>query len=159
MNLEDVAGIIITPDGIPHFFGESDLKIGEVNPISHEEYFEKEVATSKWFKDLNIPYNKNNLYLSILDMTRFGLSFIINASNVSHNENDTFSYVIFTPSNLTDQVKEYFSNNYQELKNIIEKNNAFFQADIIRDGDYSNQAPFDNIDEFFQNIGIKNFHK
>ena len=153
MNLDEVAGIVVTSDGVAHPFGKSDEAYGGQNEISHEEYFFKEIASQDWFKDLGIEYDPKNLYYQISDMTKYGLSFIVNGSSVSHNERDVYAYCIFVP--------EYFAKHYEELKNLIEKDKAFFQADSFHDGEYINGMPNDNLDEFYtmMNINTKSYKR
>lgn len=154
MDLDKVAGIVITSDGIAHPFGKSDEAIGGQNEISHEEYFFHEIASQDWFKNLGINYDPKNLYYQISDMTKQGLSFIINGSSVSHNERDVYAYCIFVPDDLSDEVKEYFSKHYEELKNLIERDKAFLQADSFHNGEYVNGMPKDNLDEFYTMMNI-----
>lgn len=160
MNLEEVAGIVISEDGVAHPFGESDEKVGADNVLSHEEYFYREIASQRWFKDLQIDYEPKNLYYAISDMTKKGLSFIINGSSVKHTSEDIYTFAIFVPSNMTDAVKNYFSSNYRYLKDLIERTNAFFQADSISDGEYKDASPISSIDEFYEAMDItKQFKK
>ena len=154
MNLNEVAGIVITSDGVAHPFGRSDEAIGGQNEISHEEYFSKEIASKDWFKALGIEYDSQNLYYQIPDMTKYGLSFVINGSSVSNNERDVYAYCIFVPDEMSLETKEYFSKNYEELKNLLEKDQAFFQADSFHNGEYINKSPFDSLDEFYTAMNI-----
>lgn len=157
MNLSEVAGIVVTSDGIAHPFGRSDEAYGGQNEISHEEYFFKEIASQDWFENLDIKYDPENLYYQIPNMTKYGLSFIINGSSVSHNERDVYAYCVFVPNDMSDATKAYFSKHYEEFKNLIEKNDAFFQADSFDNGEYTNESPLDELDEFYamMNIDIK----
>lgn len=154
MNLNEIAGIVLTSDGIAHSFGKSDESIGGQNDISHEEYFLKEISSQDWFKNLGINYDPSNLYYQISDMTKYGLSFIINGSSVSHNNQDVYSYCIFVPNNISTETREYFSKYYYELKDLIDRDNAFFQADIFQEGEYVNEVPIDDLDEFYDMLNI-----
>ena len=44
MSIEEVAGIVITPDGLEHPFGISDLVIPANKNVSHEQYFSSEIV-------------------------------------------------------------------------------------------------------------------
>lgn len=154
MNLNEVAGIVITEDGIAHPFGVSDEICGSENNKSHEEYFSKEIASQSWFKKLNIDFDPKNLYYQIAEMTSFNLTFILNASSVSHNKNDVYTYVVFAPQQMSQKTKEYFSKHYLEFKNLIDRDKAFFQADTFDDGNYQSM-PISNLDEFYESMNIE----
>ncbi len=155
MHLNEVAGIVLTEDGIAHPFGVSDEICGAENNKSHEEYFSNEIATQSWFKKLNIAFEPQNLYYQIPEMTSYNLTFILNASSVSHNKHDVYTYAIFAPQQLSQQTKDYFSKHYLEFKNLIDRDKAFFQADTFQDGKYQNSMPIGNLDKFYEFMNIE----
>ena len=154
MSIEEVAGIVITPDGLEHPFGISDLVIPANKNVSHEQYFSSEIVKQEWFQELGYDFKNDNLYSQIPDMTTYNLSFVLNGSSISNNKNDTYLYLIFVPDNLTPETKNYFSKNYDHLKEVISEHNAFFQADIFHDGQYMNSQPVSTIDEFYEKLEI-----
>ena len=88
-------------------------------------------------------------------MTSANLTFILNASSVYHNKHDVYTYAIFAPQQMSLKTKEYFSKHYLEFKNLIDRDKAFFQADIFQDGNYQNSMPIGNLDEFYEFMNIE----
>ena len=159
MNLEQVNGIIIWEDGIPHSFGEN--KMLPPSELSDENYhttsFLRDIYPTSWFQDTLYPYQKNQSFgRQMGDMSAYGFTILCNASSRITNQEDYYCFMMNTPVELSDNTREYLTSIYEELNELIEKHQAFFQGTIYeKNGDYALDSPIFTLDEFYEKLNIQ----
>ncbi len=156
MLIEKVLGIVLTPDGQEHPFGIH--KMADVNDLEEENYhdyaFQKEIASSPWFKSLGITYDLDNpLRTQIFDLTSYGLTFILNGCSKGKDK-ELYIYTIQCPDNLSPEVIQYFQDHYSEYKELIDKHNALFQGEAYHNGEYVDDKMAFYFDEFYDCMHI-----
>lgn len=162
MDLENVLGIVISKDGEMHPFGK--FKLAEVSELSEENFhdpsFKNEVVPSQWFQDLesnleNFYDSNQTLRKQIFDMTNYhGLTFLLNANNLKPDNEPFYCYTIQCPFDLSDETRECLENNYDYLKNLIDRQQALFEGEPYLDGAYIWNESAYNIDDFYDKMGL-----
>ncbi len=157
MSIEEVLGMVITPDGLEHPFGIK--KLSHVKDLESENYhdpsFVNEIVSTDWFQAIGYPYDKNeSLAKQIFDMTSYGLTFILNGSNKITSGEEVYLYTIQAPENLSEKTKEYLQSHYTEWKNIMDRENTYFQGEAYRNGEYIDDKSVYSLDEFYQCLNI-----
>ncbi len=90
-----------------------------------------------------------NFYLEIVKMTNYGFSFLVNGCSIKNNQYDNYFYAAYVPDNITEPVKDYFSSQYDYLKQLIERDSATFLSDVISNGEVENSQAYFNLDDFY----------
>ena len=94
MELEKVKGIVIDTDGQEHPFGIYNKE----KDTEHDKVFKKEIVMSPWFQAQNYPYDpRKTMYEQIMDMTNYGLTFLLNGSSKIQNGGEYKLYTIQCP--------------------------------------------------------------
>lgn len=158
MDLENVCGIIIGEDGIPHSFGINKMEYSDElkDENFHSKSFLKDIYSCEWFQEKNVPFNLEKGVLSQLDvLAKYGFTTICNGSSVIINQAPYYSYFINMPINPSDNVKEYLSSIYEHIKELIEENQAYFEGNTFdENGNYSSLGLIYNLDDFYDALGI-----
>lgn len=158
MDLENVNGIIIWEDGIPHSFGVNKMaphtELGDEN--YHATSFMMDIYPTKWFQETGFPYQKEKGFLRQLDtLSAYGFTTLCNGSSFIEGQEPYYSYFINVPINLSEATREYLASIYEELKALIEKNHAYFEGNVYdENGDYAGLGIIYNLDEFYDTLGI-----
>lgn len=159
MNLEDVNGIVLYKDGIPHSFGVNRMvTVKELTPENfHDESFKKDIVSSEWFQKVGYPYdNKTFLRRQIMDMCAKGFTFILNGSSLTATLDETYLYTIQTPIHPSPETVEYLSSIYPKLKELLESHEGalFFGEPYDENGDYVWDDAAYSLDDFYDQLNI-----
>lgn len=157
LEIEKVKGIILSEDGIPHPFGTTKMR--PVNELEDDNYhdiaFINDIVHSDWFKSTGYQYDESsNITAQAIDMCSNGFTIILNGCSVNSLMNETYCYIMYTPSKISDNTKEYLGGIYSEFKNLIEKNDAIFAAEPFENNDYVFNSECNSITEFYDKLDI-----
>ena len=158
MNLENVNAILLWEDGIPHAFGEKEMLLP--SQLSDENYhdpsFLKEIYPTEWFQNLGFPYQPNQSFgRQMGPMAAYGFTILCNASSTITGHDDYYCYIINVPENMSENVREYLENSYDDLKRSIDEHQAFFQGTAFAsDGSFLWPMDIFYIDEFYDKLGL-----
>lgn len=157
LDIENVNGIIIAPDGSFRKFGVyKDAPFSELSEMNfHDSAFRIEVSNSKWFKKLkrklNINYNNENIHKQGMGWAADGAGLLIHGGG-----GDGEFYGVIAPLHLSNQQRILFENNYNFLKNQIIKNDVYFEAVVIDDdGNYADDALLFGLENFYDRMGLQ----
>lgn len=129
LNLENVNGILIAPDGTYRSFGiHSNAPSSELTDLNyHNSSFRIELSTDPWFlqlqQDLDLKDVNDNIHRQTSDWASKGIVVMIHAG-----KEPTEFYLISAPVHITNQQKALFSENYNYLQEQISKHNTSFEA-------------------------------
>lgn len=152
LNIENVKGIIIAPNGTFKSFGvHSDDELDEMN--FHDSSFKIDLANSSWFKRLkkecNIDYI-NNVCASAIGWTSNGIITMINAGT-----KEMEAYCMLMPMKISIKQKRLLEKNYENIKNQIQRNDAFFEGYIFgEDGNLNLSSPIYSQDILYDFLGM-----
>lgn len=157
LDIENVNGIIIAPDGSFRKFGVyKDAPLQELTDINfHDSAFRIEVSNSKWFKKLkrklNINYSNENIHKQGMGWAALGAGLLIHGGG-----GEGEFYGVIAPECLSNPQKVLFENNYNILKNQIIKNDVYFEAVVIDDnGNYADEALLFGLENFYDRMGLQ----
>lgn len=152
LDIESVKGIIIAPNGTFKSFGvHSDDELDEMN--FHDTSFKIDLANSSWFKRLKkecgIDYI-NNVCASAMKWTENGVITMINAG-----AREMETYCILIPTKISIKQKRLLEKNYENIKNQIQRNDAFFEGYIFdEDGNLTLFSPIYSQDILYDFLGM-----
>lgn len=156
MNIKTHKGIFIDKEGISHPFGT--MKLAHASELKNDNYhddaFKKDILNTDWFQNLNFEYS-GNINADIKRLAQIGIITIINACSLNPNGTAYNAYVIEFPQNLTDKQKQTMQQEYQNIKTIIDNDEAYLFAEV-EDGK-NNQIYF--LDEFYDYVGLNQSSK
>ncbi len=158
MEVKDVKGIVIEENGEEHPFGVCRMVPPHLieEEDGHDNSFVNEIVWSDWFREANIPYDpKRSIYAQMPDLTNYGLTLITNGSDVNANFEERYLYIVYAPYNISEKAKESLSLRYQELKENLNQDHAYFQGDVYREGESVLPDAFYDLDSFYDNLGIE----
>lgn len=162
MDLENVNGILIWKDGIPHSFGVNKMaphtELGDEN--YHSTSFMMDIYPTEWFQETGFPYQKEKGFLRQLDtLSAYGFITLCNGSSLIVGQEPYYCYFINTPINLSEEAKEYLTSIYDELKGLIEKHQAIFEGTAFdEEGEYVWSSSALGLDEFYDRMNISKGH-
>lgn len=161
MDLKNVKGIVITPEGDCHSFGKQ--KYATVEELGDENYhdtaFAAEIAKSDWFQSFikmsNSNYTGDNIYRESMALAGLGLVFLFNASSLTARNTEYHSYFIQCPNEPTENQKNVLQDNYEQLAGLVESESAYFEGTAFtEEGDYAWQDFVVDIDSFYEKLEI-----
>lgn len=158
MNLENVKGVVIDELGREHSFGIHKMETTEnlEDENYHDPAFLKDIVPTKWFQSLGYCYDPSRpLRGQIMDMTSYGLTFVLNGNSIDANKKKYYVYVIQAPTNLSEASKKTLEEEYGYLKKLIEKDNALFYGEAYQDGEYIWDDATYNIEDFYNKLSLK----
>lgn len=159
-NIEFVKGILITPDGQKHPFGKQSYESVK-NPKKenyHDSAFNNEILPQPWFQklqeELGFEYTTDTLHRQSMTMAAKGIIVMLNGSNP--NQYGEYNvYCIHTPKKLSSAQKEVLENDYLSFKEVIERKNAYFEADGFDENENYIWNDFVyNLDEFYDRMNL-----
>lgn len=154
MNLKNVLGIVLTPDGELYPFGRQNLDgTGRtVTRDSHGQSFMREIVPTAWFQTLNYKFTPMDAFSHFNRLTAMGYGFFLNGSVISYPNIHYYAYTVQMPYFMTNAQKEVLSHQYDYLSQLIEEEKADFYGQVV---DAPTYIPITkNIDDFYQSIGI-----
>lgn len=160
MNLEDVLGIIIYEDGVPHTFGKSNMEkyspVYDDDTYYHDTAFREEILPTDWFKSTGYPYNYYSNIVYVADrMASYGFAIILNVSSRDMFNNPQYTYTIQVPQNMTDNMQDFFITFYPKIKDLIDNNHAVFYGEVYdKEQNLVEEKTVDNLDEFYDEMHI-----
>jgi len=158
MDLESVKGIVIDESGRKHSFGIHKMEtIAHLEDENyHDPSFINDIVPSKWFQSLGYKYDTSKpLRGQIMDMTSYGLTFILNGNSIDSDNKKHYVYTIQTTTNLSEESKKVLEEEYEYLKGLIDKDNALFFGEAYQDGEYIWEDSSYTIENFYDNLNLK----
>ena len=156
LDIENVNGIIIAPDGSFRKFGTyKDVPLKEMTDDNfHDTSFKIDLANSSWFKRLKkecgIDYI-NNVCVSAMKWTENGVITMINAG-----AREMEAYCILIPTKISIKQKRLLEKNYENIKNQIQRNDAFFEGYIFdEDGNLIHYINNYSVEVLFNALQVK----
>lgn len=161
MDLKSVKGIVITPEGDCHSFGEQKYaKTADLSDRNyHDPSFSAEIVKSDWFQSFikmaNYTYTKDTVYRQSMNLAGLGLIFLFNGCSLTEKNTEYHGYFIQGPEKLLEKQKEVLQENYEYLKQLIESESAYFEGEVFTpEGDYSWSETVTDVDSFYEKLGI-----
>lgn len=155
MNLEDVLGIVLTPEGDLYPFGSQSLD--ESNRPNWRNYhgssFMKEIVPTAWFQSLNYTFSPMDAKSHFNRLTAMGYGFFLNVSIPSYSKEYYKSYIVQMPYSMTEVQKEVLIQQYDYLSQLVENENASFYGEVYGSPTYFPTTR--DVDSFYQSIGIQ----
>lgn len=132
--IENAKGLLLTPDGEIHLFGE--LKYATVSELEekneHNPAFLTDIVTKPWFQqlqqELGFKYkinNEINIHRQTPLMAGKGIVMILNDSSLTTQDVEYNWYTFQLPEILTSAQQEVLENSYQDLKELIERKHSY----------------------------------
>lgn len=156
MNIDDVLGIIIYEDGIPHSFGKrkNDITANLTNENFHDKAFVSDVLNTQWFKSTNYQYDtNNNFFYNSTDMCKNGFCIIINSCSKLVDGTEYNLFTIQVKENMTDNIKSYLESIYQSFNSLINDKESLFYG-YIYDEEGNEIAMEFSIDSFYDKLNL-----
>ena len=165
--IENAKGLLLTPDGTIHPFGE--LKYATVSELEgqneHDSAFLRDIATKPWFQqleqELGFKYkldNKINIHRQTPLMSGKGIVIILNDSSLTAQDEEYNWYTFQFPETITQAQQEVLENSYQALKQLIEKKHSYVDGmayDTNGNDAWSNvNFNVDNLDEIYDRMNL-----
>lgn len=159
-NIEFVKGILITSDGQKHPFGkhsyEPTAKLTDEN--YHDPAFNDEILPQPWFqqlqKELGFEYTNDTIHRQSAILASKGIIVMLNGSG-TNQQGEYNAYCIHIPENLSSAQKEVLENDYSSFKEVIERKNAYFEADgFDKNANYLWNNLIYDLDEFYDRMGL-----
>lgn len=149
MNLENVLGIVLTPEGELYPFGSQQLESS--NRPSWRNYhgssFMREIVPMAWFQALHYPFSPKDAKSHFNRLTSMGYGFFLNTSLPFLGSQ---SYIVQMPYSMTDCQKEVLQANYDYLSRLVETEHASFYGEV-----YGAYVPtVQDVHDYYQTIGI-----
>lgn len=163
LNIEDKKGIVIAPSG--DFLEFGTLSYGNVSSLTDDNYHDtalkKDVIETSWFKELekelNFEYNPNEtIYKQNALLSAKGIITILNGSTTTPQGDEYNVYCIYTPKTLTENQQVLLEENYQDIKELIKRKEAYFEATAFdEDCEYVWNDFVYSIDDFYNRMNLK----
>ena len=156
LDIENVNGIIIAPDGSFRKFGTyKDVPLKEMTDDNfHDTSFKKDVSKSEWFKELqknlDFEYTDDTIHRQAAEWASDGVVLLFHGG-VGEGE----IYCAYAPSECSLEQKKLFKDNYDNLEEQINRNDVYFQASIFdENGNYDDDGLIFGLDNFYSMMHI-----
>lgn len=161
VDIEFVKGMLITPDGEEHPFGihSYDDKDKNKDENCHDTAFKNDILPKTWFKrleeELGFQYTSDTVHRQAMIMAAKGVIILINGSDTNSHGEEYNVYCIHTPETITLKQKEKLEDSYAEMKDLLERKHAYFEANAYKeDESYLWQDFVYDLDEFYDRMNL-----
>lgn len=159
--IEFVKGLLITPNGEKHAFGTHVYeKVDKrTNKNYHDSAFVNEVLPTPWFQELmgelGIKYDTNKtIHSQWLTFAAKGIIALINASDLNSIGEEYNVYCIHAPQTLTENQREILENDYEKMKDLLERKHAYFEG-VAYDKNEDYVFFVYGLDEFYDEMNLR----
>ncbi len=154
MNLDQVLGIVLTPEGELYPFGKQNSDEAGKTSVkdSHGGSFMRDVVPTAWFQSLNYKFTPMDAFSHFNRLTDMGYGFFLNGSVISYPNICYHAYTVQMPYFMTDAQKEVLSQQYDYLSRLVDEEQADFYGQVL---DAPTYVPITReVDDFYQSIGV-----
>lgn len=154
MNLNQVLGIVLTPEGELYPFGKQSAdETGHTSmKDSHGESFVRDIVPMSWFQSLNYKFTPMDAFAHFYRLTAMGYGFFLNGSVISYPNICYHAYTVQMPYSMTDAQKEVLNQQYDYLSQLIDEEQADFYGQVLDSPTYVPLAR--NVDDLYQSLGL-----
>ena len=160
-DIEFVKGILITPDGEEHPFGIHSYADEDKDKDEnyHDSAFKNDILSKSWFQkleqELGFQYTDDTIHRQAMLLASKGIITLINASDTNSSGEEYNVYCIHTPQQLTQNQRKKLEDNYEGMKELLERKHAYFEANAYKeDESYLWQDFVYDLDEFYDRMNL-----
>lgn len=162
LDIENTKGVIIAPNG--EFLEFGTISYAKVADLTEENYHDtalkKDVLETAWFKnlerELGFTYNKDEtIYKQNALLSAKGFVIILNGSTRTVKGEEYNVYCIYTPEIITPKQQLLLEENYQNLKELINRKEGYFEATAFdEDSEYVWSDFVYDLDDFYTRMNL-----